>query len=166
MRMTTYELFLCWIIVMLLVMIVGEASIIKVRSNLTIYGSAIVACSARAVSSYAAAPPSSAMNSRRCMLAIESPVSGFSAPSAQHKTSGRLCADTNWFGVHRWLGAVLGDCAFSISDRHKLKNALMIMATIGPFALAGLVAAYASTSRKSSVSVELARQRWKAVLTG
>jgi hypothetical protein len=27
--MTTYELFLCWIIVMLLVMLVGEASIIK-----------------------------------------------------------------------------------------------------------------------------------------
>jgi hypothetical protein len=28
-RMTTYELFLCWIIVMLLVLVVGEASIIK-----------------------------------------------------------------------------------------------------------------------------------------
>jgi hypothetical protein len=28
-EMTTYELFLCWIIVMLLVMLVGEASIIK-----------------------------------------------------------------------------------------------------------------------------------------
>ena len=27
--MTTYELFLCWIIVMLLVIVVGEASIIK-----------------------------------------------------------------------------------------------------------------------------------------
>src|SRR5262249_36467006 len=29
-RMTTYELFLCWIIIMLLVLVVGEASIIKV----------------------------------------------------------------------------------------------------------------------------------------
>jgi len=29
MRMTTYELFLCWIIIMLFVMVVGEASIIK-----------------------------------------------------------------------------------------------------------------------------------------
>jgi hypothetical protein len=29
MRMTTYELFLCWIIIMLLVLVVGEASIIK-----------------------------------------------------------------------------------------------------------------------------------------
>ena len=67
--------------------------------------------------------------------------------------------------VHRWLGAVLGDCAFSISARHKLKNALMIMATIGPLALAGLLAAYDSTSRTRSVSVELARHRWKAVLT-
>ena len=27
--MTTYELFLCWIIMMLLVLVVGEASIIK-----------------------------------------------------------------------------------------------------------------------------------------
>jgi hypothetical protein len=27
--MTTYELFLCWIIMMLLVMLLGEASIIK-----------------------------------------------------------------------------------------------------------------------------------------
>ena len=31
MRMTTYELFLCWIIIMLLVMVVGEASIIKLE---------------------------------------------------------------------------------------------------------------------------------------
>ena len=29
MRMTTYGLFLCWIIFMLLVLVVGEASIIK-----------------------------------------------------------------------------------------------------------------------------------------
>jgi hypothetical protein len=29
MRMTTYELFLCWIIVMLLVLLVGEASIMR-----------------------------------------------------------------------------------------------------------------------------------------
>ena len=29
MWMTTYELFLCWIIIMLLVLVVGEASIIK-----------------------------------------------------------------------------------------------------------------------------------------
>jgi len=29
MRMTTYELFLCWIIIMLLALVVGEASIIK-----------------------------------------------------------------------------------------------------------------------------------------
>jgi hypothetical protein len=28
MRMTTYELFLCWIIITLLVIVVGEASII------------------------------------------------------------------------------------------------------------------------------------------
>jgi hypothetical protein len=28
-EMTTYELFLCWIIMMLLVMLLGEASIIK-----------------------------------------------------------------------------------------------------------------------------------------
>jgi hypothetical protein len=68
--------------------------------------------------------------------------------------------------VHRWLGAVVGDCAFSISARHKLKNALMIIATIGPLELAGLVAAYASTSRTRTESVELARQCWKAVLTG
>ena len=68
--------------------------------------------------------------------------------------------------VHRWLGAVLGDCAFSISARHKLKNVLMIIATIGPLELAGLVAAYASTSRTRTESVELARQCWKAVLTG
>jgi len=27
--MTTYELFLCWIIVVLLILVVGEASIIK-----------------------------------------------------------------------------------------------------------------------------------------
>jgi hypothetical protein len=31
MRMTTYELFLCWIIIMLLVLVVGEASIIKLH---------------------------------------------------------------------------------------------------------------------------------------
>jgi hypothetical protein len=31
MRMTTYELFLCWIIVMLLAMVLGEASIIKLH---------------------------------------------------------------------------------------------------------------------------------------
>jgi len=29
MQMTTYELFLCWIIVMLLVIVVGEANIIN-----------------------------------------------------------------------------------------------------------------------------------------
>jgi len=29
MRMTTYELFLCWIIIMLFVMVVGETSVIK-----------------------------------------------------------------------------------------------------------------------------------------
>src|SRR5262245_46718093 len=67
---------------------------------------------------------------------------------------------------HRWLGAVLGDCAFSISVRHKLKNALMMIATVGPLELAGLLATYASTSRTRSVSVELARHRWKAVRTG
>jgi hypothetical protein len=33
--MTTYELFLCWIIAMLLVAIVGEASIIKLGANQT-----------------------------------------------------------------------------------------------------------------------------------
>jgi len=33
MRMTTYELFLCWIIVMLFVMVVGEASIIKLGAT-------------------------------------------------------------------------------------------------------------------------------------
>src|SRR5215510_9623063 len=70
----------------------------------------------------------------------------------------------NWF--HRWLGAGLGDCAFSISARHKLKNVLMMIGTIGPLELAGLAATYASTSRTRSVSVELARHRWKAVLTG
>jgi hypothetical protein len=68
--------------------------------------------------------------------------------------------------VYRELGAVLGEYAFSISARHKLKNALMIIATIGPLELAGFVAAYDSTSRTRSVSVELARHRWKAVLTG
>jgi hypothetical protein len=31
--MTTYELFLCWIIAMLLVTLVGEASIIKLGAN-------------------------------------------------------------------------------------------------------------------------------------
>ena len=68
--------------------------------------------------------------------------------------------------VHLWLGAGLGDCAFSISVRHKLKNALMMIGTIGPLELAGLAATYASTCRTRSVSVELARHRWKAVLTG
>src|SRR5262245_57289960 len=68
--------------------------------------------------------------------------------------------------IHLWLGAVLGDCAFSISARHKLKNALMMIGTIGPLELAGLAATYASTCRTRSVSVELARHRWKAVLTG
>jgi hypothetical protein len=33
--MTTYELFLCWIIAMLLVMVVGEASIIKLGATQT-----------------------------------------------------------------------------------------------------------------------------------
>ena len=33
--MTTYDLFLCWIIVMLLVLVVGEASIIKLEVNQT-----------------------------------------------------------------------------------------------------------------------------------
>src|SRR5262245_4650076 len=68
--------------------------------------------------------------------------------------------------VHLWVGAGLGDCAFSISARHKLKNALMMIGTIGPLELAGLAATYASTCRTRSVSVELARHRWKAVLTG
>jgi len=67
---------------------------------------------------------------------------------------------------HLWLGAGLGDCAFSISARHKLKNVLMMIGTIGPLELAGLAATYASTCRTRSVSVELARHRWKAVLTG
>jgi hypothetical protein len=31
--MTTYELFLCWIIVILLVLVVGEASIIKLGAT-------------------------------------------------------------------------------------------------------------------------------------
>jgi hypothetical protein len=70
----------------------------------------------------------------------------------------RTCLVRQPIWVHRWLGAVLGDCAFSISARHKLKNALMIIATIGPLELAGLVAAYASTSRTRTESVELARQ--------
>src|SRR5262245_61514181 len=67
--------------------------------------------------------------------------------------------------LHLWLGGPLGDCTFSISARHKLKNALMMVTTIGPLKLAGLVATYASTSRTRSVSVELARHRWRAVLT-
>ena len=33
MEMTTYELFLCWIIIMLLVLVVGEASIIKLGAT-------------------------------------------------------------------------------------------------------------------------------------
>jgi putative Mn2+ efflux pump MntP len=40
--MTTYELFLCWIIVMLLVMVVGEVSIIKLGDYPNIYGGAII----------------------------------------------------------------------------------------------------------------------------
>jgi hypothetical protein len=32
-EMTTYDLFLCWIIVMLLVLVVGEASIIKLGAT-------------------------------------------------------------------------------------------------------------------------------------
>src|SRR6516164_80683 len=56
--------------------------------------------------------------------------------------------------------------AFSISVWHKLKNVLMMIGTIGPLELAGLAATYASTCRTRSVSVELARHRWKAVLTG
>ena len=32
-EMTTYELFLCWIIAMLLVLVIGEASIIKLGVN-------------------------------------------------------------------------------------------------------------------------------------
>ena len=67
--------------------------------------------------------------------------------------------------AHLWLGAPFGD-SFSISVRHKSKNALMIIAITGPLELAGFVAAYASTARTRSVSVELARHRWKAVLTG
>src|SRR5215813_7906645 len=35
-----------------------------------------------------------------------------------------------------------------------------------PLRVRGLAATYASTSRTRSVSVELARHRWKAVLTG
>ena len=31
--MTTYELFLCWIIIVLLVLVVGEASIIKLGAT-------------------------------------------------------------------------------------------------------------------------------------
>src|SRR6478672_9313369 len=69
-------------------------------------------------------------------------------------------------GTHLRLGASLGDCAFSISARHKLKNALMMTATTGPVELAGLATTYASTCRARTVSVELARHRWKAVLTG
>src|SRR5262249_60593848 len=68
--------------------------------------------------------------------------------------------------VHRWFGVVVGDRVFSISARQKLKNALMIIATMGPLALAGLLAAYDSIPRTRTVSVELARHRWKAVLTG
>jgi hypothetical protein len=68
--------------------------------------------------------------------------------------------------VYLWLGAPFGDCAFSISKRHKLNNALMMTATIGPLELAGLVSTYASTCRTRSVSVEVARHRCKAVLTG
>src|SRR5262245_21129414 len=68
--------------------------------------------------------------------------------------------------IHLWRGAPLGDCAFSISARHKLKNALMMIGTIGPLELVGLAATYASTSWTRSVSVELARHRWNAVLTG
>src|SRR5262249_59207129 len=67
--------------------------------------------------------------------------------------------------VHLWLGAALGDCAFSISGRHKLKNALMMIGTIGPLEVAGLAATYASPCRTRSVSVELARHRCKPVLT-
>src|SRR5262249_52539146 len=67
--------------------------------------------------------------------------------------------------VHLRLGAPLGDC-FSISDRHNSNNALMMTATTGPLELPGLVATYASTCWTRSESVELARQRWKAVLTG
>src|SRR5262249_24360507 len=54
---------------------------------------------------------------------------------------------------HLWLGAGLGDCAFSITARHKLKNVRMMIGTIGPLELAGLAATYASTSRTRSVSV-------------
>src|SRR5262249_39237318 len=69
-----------------------------------------------------------------------------------------------WVPLLVWAG--LGDLAFSISARHKLKNALMMIGTIGPLDLAGLAATYASTCRTRSVSVELARHRWKVVLTG
>jgi len=41
--------------------------------------------------------------------------------------------------AHLGPGAPLGD-ALSMSARHKLKNALMTIATIDPFALAGLAA--------------------------
>jgi hypothetical protein len=37
--MTTYELFLCWIIILLLILVVGEASIIKLAAT-----QCIVAC--------------------------------------------------------------------------------------------------------------------------
>src|SRR5262245_10351787 len=68
--------------------------------------------------------------------------------------------------IHLWLGAGLGGRALPISARHKLKNVRMMIGPIGPLELAGLAATYASTSRTRSLSVELARHRWKAVLTG
>src|SRR2546430_5186098 len=62
-------------------------------------------------------------------------------------------------GVQTCALPILGDCAFSISARHKLKNALMITATIGSLELAGLVATYVSTCRTRSVSVERSEER-------
>src|SRR6516165_11907954 len=52
---------------------------------------------------------------------------------------------------YRWLGAVLGDCAFSISAQHKFKNALMMIATIGPLELAGLLAICFDLSDKKCI---------------
>jgi hypothetical protein len=48
--MTTYDLFLCWIIVMLLVLVVGEASIIKLRSKPNLHGGAVIGSSAHRTS--------------------------------------------------------------------------------------------------------------------
>ena len=101
-RLSTYELFLCWIIIMLLVLVVGEASIIKVRTNPMRYGMRLTEAMAKEADAVSASrdscSPAQYLTHRPMKADLLSPLRGGAGISSPLRIRVEMLRDRSWNG--------------------------------------------------------------------